>query len=355
MSKEDKYVLKSKTLLISDPTSNNLFIEGQRSDVFLIEERDRAFYSILLDLLKTPSDLNVVHSTLNEKEVFVEINDLQSVISDLMNNKIIEVHSEYDGDTLNEMDLDKYDRQLHFMASMGMSMRDAFTAQEQLKSKHVVVLGVGGVGGHIAYALSVMGIGELTIIDQDHIELSNTSRQVLYDETDVGLSKVEVAKHKLTKYNRRLKLNAINKGVKSESDLMPILRDKKVDLFLLTADTPRGDIQYIVDQLCHQLSIPFLHGGPAGNFVFIGPFIIPGKTKTLSQLIKTRYQLAPDFKPINDRYVASIIEPYNATSANLLALEAFRFFTGVEALISVNKRQIMNMSTMATSTEVYDD
>jgi molybdopterin-synthase adenylyltransferase len=350
----EEYVLKRKTLLISDAVSNDLLIEGPRSDVFRIDYKQRFFYSALLHLLKEPSSLDEIYSQLQAKAVFVEKGYLEAAINDLMDNQVVEVYSEYEGNVLSEVDLDKYDRQLHFMASMGMSMCDAFTAQEQLKRKHVVVLGVGGVGGHVAYALSVMGIGELTVIDQDNVELSNTSRQVLYDETDIGLRKVDVAKHKLHKYNGSLKLNAINASIRSEEDLRSVLRDKKVELLLLTADTPRGEIQYIADRVCHQLSIPFLHGGPAGNFVFIGPFIIPGKTKTLSQLVRDRYQLAPNFKAINDKYVASVIEPYNATAANLIVLEVFKFFTGMEALTSINKRQILNMSNMSISTEVYD-
>jgi len=349
-----EYVLKKRVLITSDHESNDLLVYGSRGDVFRLESSHRGFYTALLHLLKTPSSIDELHSELNAQGVFVEKITLQCVIDDLLANYLVEVYSMYTGDVLNKLELEKYDRQLHFMASMGMSMRDAYVAQEQLKSKHAAVLGVGGVGGHTAYALAVMGIGELTIIDQDHIELSNTARQVLYDETDIGLKKVEVARKKLLKYNRNLKLYAVNKSVQCETDLELILRDKKIDVLLLTADTPRGEIQYIVDRVCHQLSIPFLHGCSAGDFVFVGPFIIPGKTKTLSQLINPKYQLTPEFKSIHSGFIASIIEPYNAIAANLIALEVFRLFTGMEKLTSFNRRHRLNLSNMSVSTEYYD-
>ena len=272
-----------------------------------------------------------------------------------MDHLLIEVYETYKGSVLNNMELEKYDRQLNFMTSMGMNIGNSFSAQENLKTKHVAILGVGGVGSHASYALSVMGIGELTIIDQDVIELSNTSRQMLFDESDIGRLKVEVAKEKLSKYNSHLRINAVNKSIRSSEDLIHVMEDKKVDLLILAADTPRGEIQYISDQVCSKLLIPFIHGGPAGGFVFVGPFIIPGKTKSLSQSIKTKYTLAEEFEGINDGFIASIIEPYNAMAANLIVLEVFRFFTGMGSVKSINKRIIINLIDMTILTEDYDD
>lgn len=305
--------------------------------------------------MKIPSSTKDLLDKLGSQGIYLTIDELQCLIDDLMNHFLIEVYTTYEGSVLNSMELEKYDRQLNFMTSMGMNIGDSFSAQESLKQKHVVILGIGGVGSHASYALSVMGIGELTIIDQDIIELSNTSRQMLFDERDIGRLKVEVAREKLSKYNSHLKINTVNQSIRSSEDIIHIMEDKKVDLLILAADTPRGEIQYICDQACDKLSIPFIHGGPAGGFVFVGPFIIPGNTKSLSQLIKTKYTLAEGFTGINDGFIASIIEPYNAMAANLIVLEVFKFFTGMGSVKSINKRIMINLTDMTILTEDYGD
>lgn len=64
------------------------------------------------------------------------------------------------------------------------------------------------------------GVEKLILVDFDKIELSNTSRQILYDETDVGKYKVDVAKEKLLKYNSNLQIDIYNVYIQSAEDLL---------------------------------------------------------------------------------------------------------------------------------------
>ena len=66
--------------------------------------------------------------------------------------------------------------------------------QEELEDTGILIVGMGGLGCPVAHYLISSGIGYLTIMDPDKVELSNLSRQPLYTQGDVGNLKVETAK-----------------------------------------------------------------------------------------------------------------------------------------------------------------
>ena len=68
---------------------------------------------------------------------------------------------------------------------------------EKLKQKHILVFGVGGVGGYVVEALVRSGIGEITIVDNDEVSYSNLNRQIIATQNTVGRKKVEVMKERI--------------------------------------------------------------------------------------------------------------------------------------------------------------
>ncbi|MBE7035362.1 MAG: tRNA threonylcarbamoyladenosine dehydratase [Ruminococcaceae bacterium] len=79
-------------------------------------------------------------------------------------------------------------------------------AMEKLQNAHVLLFGLGGVGGMAAEALARAGVGALTIVDNDAVSLSNLNRQILATEETLGLSKVEVAKRRIALINPRCRV-----------------------------------------------------------------------------------------------------------------------------------------------------
>ena len=76
------------------------------------------------------------------------------------------------------------------------------SGQEKLKHSKVAVVGAGGLGGPVIQYLAAAGVGTITIIDFDNIEISNLNRQVLYGVQDCGKSKAKVAAEKISlQYN----------------------------------------------------------------------------------------------------------------------------------------------------------
>ncbi len=80
---------------------------------------------------------------------------------------------------------------------------------EILSEKKVVVFGVGGVGGYAVEALARAGIGNIDIVDNDVVDITNINRQIIALESTVGKPKVEVAKDRILEINPHCVVNAI--------------------------------------------------------------------------------------------------------------------------------------------------
>ena len=72
---------------------------------------------------------------------------------------------------------------------------------KNLFDKHVIVFGVGGVGGYVVEALARSGIGKISIVDNDVVNESNINRQIIALHSTVGMQKVEVLKNRILDIN----------------------------------------------------------------------------------------------------------------------------------------------------------
>ena len=88
---------------------------------------------------------------------------------------------------------------------------------EQLNSSHVLVVGLGGVGGYVAEQLTRAGIGELTIVDGDVVSQSNMNRQLLALQSTQGMPKAEVMAARLRDINPDVKLHVVNQFMKDQA------------------------------------------------------------------------------------------------------------------------------------------
>jgi molybdopterin-synthase adenylyltransferase len=88
--------------------------------------------------------------------------------------------------TLSDDQLDRYARHLVLREIGG-------AGQAAIRAATVTVIGAGGIGAPVLQYLAAAGVGHLVIIDDDTVSLSNLQRQVIFDTTDVGLSKARRA------------------------------------------------------------------------------------------------------------------------------------------------------------------
>lgn len=167
--------------------------------------------------------------------------------------------------SLTKQDLIRYDRQILYPAF-------GEEGQRKLRQAHVLVAGVGGLGSPVAIYLTCAGIGKLTLVDSDAVELSNLNRQILYWEGDIGKQKVISAARKLEQLNSTVEVNSRAMKITAENFLGLI---EGVDLVMDCMDNMAT--RFILNEGCVKAGIPLIHGGIYGMMGEVTT-IIPGQT-----------------------------------------------------------------------------
>jgi adenylyltransferase/sulfurtransferase len=156
------------------------------------------------------------------------------------------------GAELSSKDLDRYSRQI-------MLEEIGYQGQLKLRAAKVCVVGVGGLGNPITTRLVAMGIGKLRIIDRDVIELSNLHRQTMFDESDVGHIKVEVAARKLKKLNPDVEIESLPISINDYTALDAV---EECDVVIDALDSVNA--RYALNKACVEKNIPFVTGAAVG-------------------------------------------------------------------------------------------
>lgn len=79
--------------------------------------------------------------------------------------------------------------------------------QQKLLDSHVLIIGLGGLGSPVALYLAAAGVGHLTLVDDDEVELSNLQRQIVHGEQNIGEKKVESASQRLRSLNSECQID----------------------------------------------------------------------------------------------------------------------------------------------------
>lgn len=211
------------------------------------------------------------------------------------------------GRSLTPDELERYSRQI-LIRGLGE------TGQRKLKNARVLVAGLGGLGSPSSTYLVAAGIGHLTILDEQRVELSNLNRQTLHWHLDVGRSKAGSAIEKLY---------ALNPNVKVDSRLEKITRENVAGL-LKTADLVVDGMdnyptRFLLNEACVHKRIPFVHGAVEG---LVGQLatIVPGKGPCLKCMIPKE----PSQKPI-----FPVLGATPGVIGCLQAMETIKLITGV--------------------------
>ena len=130
-----------------------------------------------------------------------------------------------------------------------------FDGQEMLKNTKMLVVGLGGLGCSASQYLAVAGVGHLTLLDFDTVDLSNLQRQVLHDDSRLGMPKVESAKLSLQRLNPHIQVDTIHQLL-DEQQLHDLVG--KFDVVLDCTDNVSTRNQ--LDTACAAHKIPLISG-----------------------------------------------------------------------------------------------
>ena len=136
-------------------------------------------------------------------------------------------------------------------------------AQEKLAGFHVVVFGLGGVGGFCAEMLTRAGVGELTLIDFDKVAISNINRQIVALNSTVGQDKTMLFESRLKDINPKIRINVINDFYTKK--LNEKIIELKPDFIADAIDTMRSKISLL--DSAYDNNLPIISSFGAGNRV----------------------------------------------------------------------------------------
>lgn len=130
-----------------------------------------------------------------------------------------------------------------------------FEGQEALKQSSVLVIGAGGLGCASTQYLATAGIGHMTLVDFDSVELSNLQRQVLHTDADIGKLKVDSASESLHKLNPNLTIDTFSEKLDDDA-LLKLIEKHQVVLDATDNKETRNQL----NRLCYQTKTPLVSG-----------------------------------------------------------------------------------------------
>jgi len=234
---------------------------------------------------------------------------------------------------LTTAELGRYDRNLEFFSFFSTPALDRYAAQVALKNSRVSVLGVGGLGSHIALHLTGLGVGHLKLIDFDVVEESNLNRQLLFTESDVGKPKVEAAAAHLREVNSLVDIEIADQRIGSLADASACFED--CDLLVCAADRPRVELDRWLNKAALSANRHWLRGSSVGLTAILA-YYVPGQTGCVEcQLLEIRSgqpdndDLMQQFASMGEATITPCIAPVAGLLGSLAGLEAMKILTGL--------------------------
>lgn len=205
-----------------------------------------------------------------------------------------------------------YEEELRYNRQIILKSID-FEGQEKLKDSKMLIVGLGGLGCSASQYLAASGIGHLTLLDFDHVSLSNLQRQVLHCDARLNMPKVESAKIALEQLNPHIEIQTINAKLTEEklAELIP-----HFDLVLDCTDNV--DIRNQLDRQCEKAHIPLISGAAIRMEGQISVFTYESNTPTYRELSKLFGQ------NILSCVEAGVIAPIVGIVGSIQALEAIK-------------------------------
>ncbi|MFW2373013.1 MAG: HesA/MoeB/ThiF family protein [Gammaproteobacteria bacterium] len=149
---------------------------------------------------------------------------------------------------MNDEQLLRYSRQIR-LPQFGIQ------GQQKLLDAHVLIIGLGGLGSPVAMYLAAAGIGELTLVDYDRVELSNLQRQILHRTENIQQNKVDSARTNLLALNPDVSIHTVNHQLDEQELAQQI---SQVDLVIDATDN--FDTRFSINRSCVKFRKPLVSG-----------------------------------------------------------------------------------------------
>jgi adenylyltransferase/sulfurtransferase len=207
--------------------------------------------------------------------------------------------------------------------------------QQKLLASHALVVGAGGLGSAALGHLAAAGVGRLTIVEHDRVELSNLQRQLLFETADIGRGKAEAARDRLEEMNPDCKIKVVADKLTAANARALI---KNVDIVLDGSDN--FDTRFAVSEACLREKKPLISAAISSFDAQLSTFkpYLGGEHPCYRCLVPQA--------PKRERSCAQegIIGPLAGVMGSLQALEAIKELLGIGQSLS---GQLLIMDTLS--------
>ena len=149
---------------------------------------------------------------------------------------------------LSDDELLRYSRQI-------LMPRFDIAGQERLKSARVLVVGAGGLGCPVGLYLGAAGVGQLSLVDDDNIELANLQRQIGFEQNQLGESKAESLAGRIRRINPLVSVTALNQRLEGEE-----LARQVEETSLVVDCSDNFSTRFALNRACVAAKVPLVSG-----------------------------------------------------------------------------------------------
>lgn len=250
---------------------------------------------------------------------------------------------------------ERYFSNLAFFATFASLDRSPASFQGTLLEAHVVFLGTGGLGSTAIQALTGAGVGHMTLLDNDVVELRNFARQYLYRTRDIGLPKVERAAAWVRAFSPGTDVRTVRRWIGGPADVADLLAG--ADLVVSGVDQP-DNVDDWVNEACVAAGVPYVRGG-----MFVQRLaywsVDPGRSACLACHQHELAATAPEQGITPERLATGLsrvnrgIGPVASMVGALVAMEALRYLTAFAPPIAAGCQRFVDFATGDQETRAW--
>ncbi|SEM28410.1 adenylyltransferase and sulfurtransferase [Chryseobacterium taichungense] len=236
------------------------------------------------------------------------------------------------------LNLERYDRQIK-LQGFGIE------AQKKLVSARVLVIGAGGLGCPVLQYLTAAGVGNIGIVDDDRVSLSNLHRQILYNPNDIGKLKTETAFERLNVMNPEVKSSMIPERIATKNAVKII---SNYDIIIDCTDN--FPTRYLLDDVCRILQKPLIFGAIYQYEGQVAVFNVKNKDESVTHY-RHLFPEPPEPGEVPDCNDAGVLGVLPGVIGTIQAAEAIKLITGIgEPLIN----KLMTINILNYQTAVFE-
>ena len=196
--------------------------------------------------------------------------------------------------------------------------------QARLHAAHVLVIGAGGLGCPVMQALAATGVGEITVVDDDVVSLSNIHRQILFGAPDVGRKKVEVAAERLRELQPGITVHAVDARLDEENILASL---EGIDVLIDGSDT--FTTKFLAADAAEISGTPLVWGSVLRYRGDVALWWSGPGAPADGAGMRDLYPAQPDPDSVPDCATAGVLGVTTSVVGSLMSTEAVKFIAGV--------------------------